>query len=284
MKNLSLAALFFCLSLALAFFALLFKKPEKVKEKSLLEAVPTIPAAPSPTPMKKVLSFEETNRLFGPCAKVFVLMYHHIQPAPEATEKGQNNLSVTPENLRKHLDYLQAKGYSVIAVAALADFFEKGITLPQKSVILTFDDGYRDFYSYALPLLKEFAFPATVFLPTGLVGNADYLTWQMISEVKANNVYFANHTWSHRSLGESVAVLEKEIKTADSQLAEKGLNTTKVFAYPYGKVTGKAKEVLAENGYKLAFTVNSGTFACAKKNLEIPRLRVGNNGLANYGL
>ena len=97
-------------------------------------------------------------------------------------------------------------------------------------------------------------------------------------------VLFANHTWSHKNVtGNSLDVVEKEITTADTQLTDHGLNSPKTFAYPYGPATAAAENYLNSLGYKIAFTTTPGSTLCKKQRLALPRIRVGNSPLSNYG-
>jgi peptidoglycan/xylan/chitin deacetylase (PgdA/CDA1 family) len=234
------------------------------------------------TPKNNNLSFEEMNKKFGPCARVNVLMYHHVQEEAAAKARGQTGLNVTPDFFRLHMQYLKDKGYTVISPKELITFFNGG-TLPQKPVMITLDDGYEDNYSKMYPILKEFGFSATVFTATGLLGNQDYMTWGNLDEMK-NLVYFGNHTWSHHPSSGNLEVQEKEIGTADQQLNEHGLNQSKIFAYPYGKPSANAETVLRSKGYRVAFTTNHGNILCKGLSLELPRIRVGNAPLNRYGL
>jgi peptidoglycan/xylan/chitin deacetylase (PgdA/CDA1 family) len=113
--------------------------------------------------------------------------------------------------------------------------------------------------------------------------NSDYLTWDEISRMDGS-ILFANHTWSHKSVsGNSLSVVEKEVSTADGQLSDRGLNNPKVFAYPYGPATVVAENYLNSLGYKAAFTTTSGSTLCKKQRFNLPRIRIGNSPLLNYG-
>jgi peptidoglycan/xylan/chitin deacetylase (PgdA/CDA1 family) len=211
------------------------------------------------------------------------LMYHHIQEEETAKKNGQTNLTVTPEFFRKHLQYLKDNNYSVITMADLKNFFDNGVALPQKSAIITIDNGYKDNHDIAYPILKEFGFRATIFTATGLLENAGYMSWNDLNEMK-DLVYFANHTWSHHNSLGTKEKLTEEITLADKQLAEHGLNNLKIFAYPYGTSGKTTEEVLKTNGYEIAFTTTHGNILCKGKSLELPRIRMGNASLKSYGL
>lgn len=238
---------------------------------------PTI--LPTPTP----ISFEELNKKFGPCVRVNVLIYHHIQDSEEAKRKKQESLSISPDFFRKHLQYLKDKNYTIIEPKDLIEFFRGAKQLSGKLAMITLDDAYEDNYINAYPILKEFGDKATVFTPTGLTNNLDYLTWDEINQMK-DLVYFGNHTWSHHSAQGTEEILKSEITLADKQLFEKGLNNEKVFAYPYGGASIEAIKILKENNYALAFTTKHGNIMCKDQSLQLPRIRVGNSPLSSFGL
>jgi len=239
---------------------------------------------PTPSPTSRPLTFAEMNTLYGPCVNLPTLMYHHVQDSKSAEEKNQTSLTVTPEYFKKQMQYLKDNGYKTVYMSDLMNFFDGMGEVPKKSVLITFDDGYDDFATDAIPILREFSFTTTVFLPTGLMDNPEYLTWNTIRDLaKAGDVVFANHTWSHRNVAANKIEVEREIRTGDAQLDEKGFNSPKLFAYPYGLESEFAEELLDSLGYKLAFTTRSGSTLCKKQRLDLPRIRVGNTSLATYG-
>jgi len=252
---------------------------ESLSATSAATIQPSLTATPTPKPV----SVEDMNKNFGPCGRVFTLMYHHIQSEDVAKKNGQINLTVTPEFLEKQLQYLKDKNYNVIGMADLNNFFVNGVKLPPKAVLLTFDDGYKDNYENMYPILKKFGDRATIFIPTGLLNNPGYLTWDDLNSMK-DLVYFGNHTWSHHSSGGPEEKQDEEIGLADRQLSEHGFNNSKVFAYPYGKPSGNAEDVLTKDGYTLAFTTTHGSILCKGKKFELPRIRIGNAPLNAYGL
>lgn len=251
-----------------------------------IELIPTsTPTVVLAKPTVKPLSFEEMNKLYGPCTKVNVLTYHHIEDEEAAKKNGRSNLSVSPDFFRKHLQYLKDKNYNVISTVELIKFFDENLKLPLKPVILTFDDAYEDNYLNMFPILKEFGYKATIFTPTGLVNNLEYLNWGQIQDMKNSGlIYFANHTWSHHSSSGNKDVLSKEISLADKQLSEKDLNNIKIFSYPFGNPSVNAEQILNDLGYKIAFTTRYGVQMCKGQRLELPRIRVGNAPLNSYGL
>ena len=257
-----------------AFFTSLFRSPTP---SAINSPIPSI--LPTPTPTPRPLTFSEMNALYGPCVYAPTLMYHHVQSPEAAKEKNQTGLSVKTADFRAQMQYLKDKNYSVISMQDLLNFFEQGIKPANKSVLLTFDDGYGDFYTDVYPILREFNYPATVFIPTGLMNNVGYLYWDKIAEMAGGGILFANHTWSHKNVKTKEDVLKMEISTADVQLNEKGLNTPKIFAYPYGLESKLAISFLEGLNYKIAFTTRHGGTLCKKQILNLPRIRIGNGNL-----
>jgi peptidoglycan/xylan/chitin deacetylase (PgdA/CDA1 family) len=249
--------------------------------------IPTITMTPSitPTPTPKPITFADLNKKYGPCVKLPVLMFHHIESTAEAKLNHQTSLAVSPEFFAKDMEYLKTHGYTTIFPNELINFFDKGTALPKKPVMITLDDAYADNYINAFPILKQYGFKATIFTPTGLIQNPDYLNWNEIKEMgNSGLVYFGNHTWSHHSSAGTLALQEKEISLANGQLAEKGQNPDKVFAYPYGVPSVGAEKILTKYGYQLAFTTVPGNIMCKGKRLTLPRTRMGNNDLSHFGL
>jgi len=248
------------------------------------ESKPSKQNLASPTP--KINTGAKVKAATDSCVYLPTLLYHHIQDFQTAKENGQLSLTVFTDKFEQQMKHLVDRKYSTITMQDLIDFFDRGKKLPQKPILLTFDDGYEDFFTNAFPILKKFGLKATVFLPTGLLENPGYLTWEQIEQMNQNgNIYFGNHTWSHHSTATDKDVVAREISTADQQLKDHNLNEAKVFAYPYGSDSKIAEDYLAHTiNYNLAFTTHSFRLLCKKQRLSLPRVRIGNADLSYYGL
>lgn len=252
--------------------------PKVESSTPVVVVTPSVSPTPTPIPLPD-------PAVYGPCKNIPVLFWHHIQPEDQAATKGQKNLTVDNGVFAAQMDYLAKRGYVTITPDRLLEALTGSD--PVKPVLLTFDDGYADFYTYAYPELLKHGFRATMFTATGLVGGADYLTWGQISEMKGSGlITFADHTWSHKSLGKATEEVAKyEVGTARQQLEEHGLGPVTAFAYPYGTEGGSLiYNVLKENGIKEAFTTTPGSYQCAKLPYDLRRTRVGNSSLSSYGL
>lgn len=252
-------------------------------------ATVTLSPSPSPIPMSTPKPSPipvplPDPKVYGPCKSVPVLLYHHVQPIKEILEKKLQNISVDSEVFDKQMEYLVSRGYHTLTLQEF--FLGLSETLLSKPVVLTFDDGYEDFYTYAYPVLKKYNLKATMFLSTGLLDNPGYLNWSQVGEMKGSGlVTFANHTWSHKSLlGISEEAVRSEIATAKVQLEEHGLGPVEFFAYPYGSENQTAEKVLKELGIKGAFTTLPGWQQCAGLPYQFRRNRVGSAPLSSYGL
>jgi peptidoglycan/xylan/chitin deacetylase (PgdA/CDA1 family) len=270
----------------------IFAQPRSVENFHLISPIltiatptPSLTPIPTPTPTPRPLTFAQLNALYGPCAVVPTLLYHHIQNLTTAKQEGHASLTVDPGLFQKQMQYLKDRGYTPIRPEQLIAFFDSGTGLPGKPVLLTFDDGYDDFGSDAVPILRTFGFPAIAFIPTGLIQNPGYLSWQTVGDIASQGlVYFANHTWSHHTTSTSLTEDQKEIGTADTQLSQHGLNGLKVFAYPYGNPSANGETVLASLGYNLGFTTTPGFTQCRGRHFILSRTRIGNAALSAYGL
>ncbi|MCX6031451.1 MAG: polysaccharide deacetylase family protein [Chloroflexi bacterium] len=149
-------------------------------------ATPTSTPGPTPDGMTRTV-------------KVPILMYHHIQTPPDNADAVRRDISVTPERFESHLKHLHDNGYHVITLDNLLDYLAQGRPLPEKPVILTFDDGYADNYTDAFPLLKKYGMVGHFFIMTDVV-NANtpgYMTWPQIEEMAAAGQRFAAHGRYH---------------------------------------------------------------------------------------
>ncbi len=219
------------------------------------------------------------------CARVPVLMYHHIQPNAEARKKGQTSLSVDNGMFDNQMAYLKSHGYTTISAKQLVDSLRTHVGLPSKSIVLTFDDGYKDNYTYALPIFRKYGITANLMLATGLMEGADYLSWNQINEMKNNGVYLTDHTWSHYGVGNgSKEKIKFEIETAKKQIEDHTGQQVTIFTYPYGSYGAVSTTILQQDGFLGAFSSIPGFTQCDSFILTLHRNRIGNAPLSAYGL
>ena len=211
-----------------------------------------------------------------------VLMYHYVYTEDDKPEKLNSNY-ISDKDLESQLKYLKEEGYYFPSFKELRAYADGEIALPQKSVILTFDDGQMGFLSYGIPLLNEYRVPATSFL----IGVND-------GENKVRNnasayVAFESHSYNmHRPGGNIghggvISALSKEEIEDDLLRQQEIVGSSQAFAYPYGDVTEVAKEAVGRAGIQCAFTTQYGKVPRGDDYRALPRVRVlGGAGLESY--
>jgi len=220
------------------------------------------------------------------CLNVPVLMYHHIQPENLARELGQTSLTVDSVVFDQQMAYLVSEGYTSISADELANSLKTRSALPAKPIVITMDDGYKDNFEYAFPVIQKYGLIANIMIPTGLMENPGWLTWNDLKTMVDSGKFFAyDHTWSHVALaGASDEKIQTEVVTAKKQLEEHLDKTVNVFAYPYGSENSKVADILRQNGFSVAFSTIPGKTQCDSFIMALHRTRVGNGTLASYGL
>lgn len=207
-----------------------------------------------------------------------VIMYHSINP----DTKNGSLLVVTPDNFRRQMRFLKDHRYKVISLEEAADFIKNKKRPPSRSIAITFDDGYLDNYTYAFPILKEYNFPATIFIVVNEVGlpPENRLSWSQIRVMQESGlVTFGSHTISHPNLEGiiSQAALKDQIDGSKKILEEKLGGAVNTFAYPGGKFTKEARQAVIDAGYKLGVATNPGRVVADNDIFLIKRLRISKN-------
>ncbi len=234
--------------------------------------------APTSTPTPVLLS--------GFCLNVPVLLYHHVQPQSQARDLGQTSLSVDNAIFEEQMGYLVSHGYTTISAAQLADALRLHAFLPEKSIVITFDDGYKDAYLYVYPILQKYKLKANFMIATGLVGGSSYLSWSEIEEMSRSGLaYYVDHTWSHYAIGFGERdKIKFEVATGKQQLEQYTGQTVNIFAYPFGSFNNNAINILQEEGFIAAFSTIPGFWQCDSFILTLHRNHIGNAPLSAYGL
>jgi peptidoglycan/xylan/chitin deacetylase (PgdA/CDA1 family) len=193
-----------------------------------------------------------------------ILVYHHVVPGRSASV-----LFVPPETFEQQLKYLQDNGYRAISFGDLADCLEYGAPLPERPVILSFDDGWENQFTYAFPLLRKYGFTATFYVVTGYLDHQNFMTVDQLKTMIAAGMTIGDHSRTHPalpSIGNSQR-LKDEIAGSKSWLEERLGVAIDTFAYPYGSYTAAVAATVKAAGYRTARTVDDGTHA-ALDNIE----------------
>lgn len=214
-----------------------------------------------------------------------ILMYHYIRVVSDSNDTLGANLSVSPENFNKQLDYLQANNYQTISLAQLRDGFAGNykITKTKKPVVITFDDGYDDAYTQAYQILKSHNMTGVFYIITGQIGQSERMTNSQIIELDRAGMIIGSHTKNHLDVS-TLASSQLEIQLSESKsYLEQLLGHPIVdFCYPAGKYNANDIAVLKNDNYLTATTTKAGIANTKSSLFELPRIRMQNNSnLAN---
>ncbi|GGX95425.1 polysaccharide deacetylase family protein [Streptomyces minutiscleroticus] len=197
-------------------------------------------------------------------AAVPVLMYHSVAPAPNDATRA---LSVAPEAFAEQMALLGDRGFTPVTTARLAGHWRDGLPLPPRPVLITFDDGYEGVHRYALPVLAEHGFAATLFVSTGWLrgphdtgGGLDtMLDWDQVRELAAAGVEIGGHSHTHPELDRLTDdALRHELALCTEIVAGELGSRPVSFAYPYGYSSRRVRRAVRAAGYGQALAVGNG--------------------------
>lgn len=198
--------------------------------------------------------------------KVPILMYHSISSTDNVKFKP---FTVSPTSFAQQMEYLYQQGYTPITVTQLVQSrTAQRPALPAHPVVLTFDDGFTDFLTNAIPILQHYRFTATLYVPTAFVGQTSrwlrkekettrpVLTWEQLRQVQQLGIECGGHTHSHPRLDTlSPAQAQAEIVRCKEILEQHLEQPVTSFAYPFGSYTARVRQFVQEAGYISACTV-----------------------------
>lgn len=215
-----------------------------------------------------------------------IFMYHSVH------QEASNAWIITPEALEQDLKFLQENGYETVFIQDLVNYVHHGTALPEKPVVLSFDDGYYNNYTKLYPLLQQYQAKAVI----SIIGiwsdgwsnvqmldeQSGYLTWQHIQQMQTSGlVEFGNHTWDlHYDEGgrRGCRILPNESKDGYMQLLRQDLSKLQqvlqqhtdqapvLFTYPYGAICAEAEQVIKELGFLASVGVREGNNVISQGN------------------
>jgi peptidoglycan/xylan/chitin deacetylase (PgdA/CDA1 family) len=214
-----------------------------------------------------------------------IYMYHHVSSIP-THDALDYSLTVTTADFAAQLNWMQAQGYHTITMTELFDTFYYGKALPAKPMMLTFDDGYADIYTYALPLLLAHHYRGVFYIITGMISGA-YVTWNEVHALQRSGMQIASHTVHHVNIGQPPkgTTTQEELQVSKAKLQTELQEPIQFFCYPTGEPfhhdsVAEQQIVLQDlflDGY-LSATLDPSSFNSALQNdrlpYELPRIRV----------
>lgn len=203
-----------------------------------------------------------------------ILTYHYIANNPNPKDKQRDALSVPPDKFDAQMDYLSKNGFTPITLDTFYGILNKQASVVGKPIILTFDDGYQDFYSIVYPILRKYNFHAVSFIPTGLIGGSYYMNWNQIREIQSSGlVNFEDHTLTHANLPSlSYSAALKQMVDSKKMLYSQTGYPVNFIAYPYGTSNYSVQQAAKQAGFAGGLGTWYGKAQGAGYNL--PRIKV----------
>ncbi|MFN8491852.1 MAG: polysaccharide deacetylase family protein [Caldilineaceae bacterium] len=210
-------------------------------------------------------------------AKVPILMYHYVSTPPQDANIYRLDLSVKPALFAAQLDRMQADGYTTISLYDLVGNLTQGAPLPPKPVILTFDDGYRDAYENAFPLLKAHGMKATFFVITDFIDEKqpEYLTWDMARTMLAAGMSIESHSRNHASLRkrDKDFLVWQALGSLETIKYELGVQP-RFICYPAGEYDQTTIDIFKSANYWAGITTQQGATQRSDDLFELHRVRI----------
>lgn len=213
-----------------------------------------------------------------------ILMYHSIS---SQASSGFRPCIVTPETFDKHLSYLEQQHYTSLTVTQLVQALVTGSDLPARPIVITFDDGYADFYTAALPALQRHGFSATLYVATAFIGGTSrwlqhmdegdrpMLTWEQLAEISASGIECGAHTHTHPALDMlPPSEARNEILRSRRLLEEHLGQHVASFAYPFGFHNPRLQQIVRESGFASACVIKRKMISDRDNLYTLPRLAI----------
>jgi peptidoglycan/xylan/chitin deacetylase (PgdA/CDA1 family) len=212
----------------------------------------------------------------GPAnVRVPILMYHYIRVNPDPRDTLGFNLSVTPPDFAAQMDWLAANGYHPITFRDLHAYLGGTASLPSRPVILTFDDGYADFYTTALPVLIRHDFKAVSYVVSGFIGRPGYMNAAQVREADHADIEIGSHTVDHADLTrQPIDGLRFELANSKRSLEQLLQHDVLSFCYPSGQFNPVVMAAVQDAGYWNATTTRLGLIRSLDGRFLWGRLRV----------
>lgn len=206
-----------------------------------------------------------------------ILMYHRVETPPADADNLRLSLTVLPSVFEGQLDWLAEQGYQTLTLAQMTRGLLGEAELPPKPVVLTFDDGYLDAYTEALPRLRARGMVGSFYVVPALMEQPGYLSWAQAGDMLSQGMEIGNHSLTHPDLSRlDRPRLEEEIGTAAQQIESALGQRPQTFCYPLGRYNNLVARVVQEQGHSAAITTRFGMQHSAAARFSLNRVRIPN--------
>ncbi|HYV96621.1 MAG TPA: polysaccharide deacetylase family protein [Gemmatimonadaceae bacterium] len=209
-----------------------------------------------------------------------ILVYHGVFPHHPGQTAEQIAYDVAPEKFEEQMQYLKDHDYHVVSFATLVDALEQKKTLPERTVVITLDDGRENQYVHAFPILKKFGYTATFFVyPNPVDRVSDFMTWAQLKEMVAAGMTIGCHTQTHPYLTKikDPKTLKWEIVGSREKLEQHLGVKVEFLAYPFGLKNPEIEAYVKEQGYRAARAFPGGVWQSAAIMYSLKGLQITDN-------
>jgi peptidoglycan/xylan/chitin deacetylase (PgdA/CDA1 family) len=224
----------------------------RVESDSPIMARPVVPTLPTPS-AREVVPPGRTQ------VRVPILEYHYIRVNPDKRDRLGFNLSVTPDDFTAQMDWLKASGFHPVDLNEVRAYLHDRQPLPPRPVVLTFDDGYRDFYSTAFPILQAHGFKAVSYVVPGFLDRPNYMSRGDVVTIDRAGMEIAAHTMNHVDLTKANgAQLVQQVDGSRSALEQLVGHPVLDFCYPSGMFNATVIASIQQAGFESGTTEQPG--------------------------
>jgi len=238
---------------------------QNLSNQSTTNLITSTESTPLPTQQATQQTLAVPNK-----GQIPIIMFHYVRTVDQSKDPLGYNLSITPTSFEKILQYLSNQGYHTIHVE---DLLKEPVA--KKDIILTFDDGYEDFFTTARPLLKKYGFTASEAIITGKIDGTTYMSPRQIQTIDQEGFEILSHTVNHVDLDtdphQKTEIVDS--KTYLEKLLNKPIDT---LVYPSGRYNNETLQLDKEAGYKIGLTTKPGYANLEGDLLQLHRIRIDN--------
>jgi peptidoglycan/xylan/chitin deacetylase (PgdA/CDA1 family) len=202
-------------------------------------------------------------------------MYHYIRVNPDPSDKLGEDLSVRPEVFEEELRWLASHGYHALTLRSVVSSWKGNKPLPDKPVVLTFDDGYEDVYTVALPAMQRYGFVGVAFAVSSFVGRPGYASAEQLRKLQEQGWEIGAHSADHVDLTKlGSEALRRQVEGSREALTILLGERPRSFSYPSGRWNQTVERAVAGAGFEAAVTTQWGVARPTMDTLSLPRLRI----------
>ncbi len=209
-----------------------------------------------------------------------ILVFHRFD------DERYPSTSISTERLREIFDYLKEHNYDVLSLDEVVNRVHQGRELPDNTVAITIDDGYKSFYENGLDIFKEYEYPFTIFLNTKAINYhyGDFLNWEQAGEISKYGS-IGSHSYAHQHLTRlSTVELRDDIEKSISDIEENLGFKPKFFSYPYGEYNQQVKEEVMNFGFEAIVNQSLGAVAENSDPYNLNRIAITDDSKLNFNL